>query len=167
MSDLLKAIEDCTEDSMKDRFLTFLTGDWIFGVEIQDVIEIIVIQSIVSMPEMPDYIRGLINLRGKIVPVLDTRIRFHMPPKEYDDQTCIIVLDAGEMMMGLIVDRVSDVLTIPTEDVIKTPEVGRGGSSRYVKSIGKADDQVILLLDYRKLMGEEDLPLIQQSPETV
>lgn len=160
MSDILKTIDDCDEDSMKDRFLTFLTGEGTFGVEIQYVMEIVVIQPITRMPEMPDYIRGLMNLRGSIIPVLDTRIRFHLPQKEYDDQTCIIVIDAGSIPIGLIVDSVSDVLTIPSEDVVKTPEVSCKGNQRYVKNIGKAGGQVVMLLDYEKLMNEEDLDLI-------
>ena len=110
MSDLLQTIQNCDETSIRGQFLTFIAGEGTFGVEIGQVMEIVMMQPITSMPEMPEYIRGLINLRGKIIPVLDTRIRFHLPAKEYDDQTCIIVLDSGNQPIGLIVDRVSDVM---------------------------------------------------------
>jgi len=159
MSDLLQTISNCDEASIKGQFLTFITGEGTFGVEIGQVMEIVMMQTITSMPEMPEYIRGLMNLRGKIIPVLDARIRFHLPIKEYDDQTCIIVLDSGNQPIGLIVDSVSDVMTIPEEDIIDTPDVNRN-KPQYVKKIGRVGEQVLLLLDYETLWNEEDLEQI-------
>lgn len=152
MTDILKNSTSTSKDSMKGRFLTFLIDQDVFGVEIEHVMEIVGIQPITEVPEMPDYINGIINLRGKIIPVLDVRTRFKKPRAEYDDRTCIIVIDYDRLSLGLIVDSVSDVLKIPDTDVVKKSEINSGSNGGCVKSIGKIDDQVILMIDCEKLL---------------
>jgi purine-binding chemotaxis protein CheW len=156
MADLLKSIADLDEDSMKGRFLTFLIGFETFGIEIRNVMEIVVLQPITRLPETPDYIKGIVNLRGRIIPVLDARLRFKKPWAEYNDRTCIIVIEFRDTMVGLIVDSVSEVLTIPDEEIALKPEISSGDNRGYVNKIGKIGGQVVLLLDCEKLLNEEE-----------
>ena len=92
------------------------------------------------MPELPDYIRGIINLRGKIIPVMDVRLRFRKPFREYNDRTCVIVVDIGDISIGLIVDSVSEVMSIRDEDIVLPKEL-KAAQNRYIKGIGKVGTQ--------------------------
>ncbi|MBK1810474.1 purine-binding chemotaxis protein CheW [Clostridium sp. YIM B02505] len=147
------------EDTQKGRFLTFTLGNEVYGIEIMFVTEIIGIQMITEVPQLPDYIRGIINLRGKIIPVMDVRLRFNKKPKEYNDRTCIIVVDMKEISVGLIVDSVSEVISIQEEDIIPPPELNKY-SNRYIKAIGKAGSDVKLILDCNKLLNDEEAETI-------
>lgn len=149
------------EDTQKGKFLTFTLGNEAYGIEIQFVTEIIGIQSITEVPEIPQYIKGIINLRGKIIPVMDVRLRFGKSPKDYNDRTCIIVVDIMEMSIGLIVDSVSEVISIPDTEIVPPPELNKAGS-RYIKGIGKVGNEVKLLLDCQKLLNEEDTDIISE-----
>lgn len=145
------------EDTQKDKFLTFSLGKETYGIEIKYVTEIIGMQAITEIPEMPEYIKGIINLRGKIIPVMDVRLRFRKEPKAYNDRTCVIVVDIKDISIGLIVDTVSEVLTIPEQDIVEPPQMNKGFSNRYIKSIGKAGNDVKLLLDCEKLFTENEI----------
>src|SRR5690606_4025743 len=138
------------EDTQKGRFLIFTIDRETYGVEIKYVTEIIGIQTITEIPELPDYVKGIINLRGKIIPVMDVRLRFKKEPQPYNDRTCIIVIEIHNLSIGLIVDKVVEVLSIPDQDIIEPPQVGKGFHNRYVKNIGKVGDEVKLLLDCEK-----------------
>lgn len=150
-------INEIEEDTQKDKYLTFKIENESFGIDILYVTEIIGIQKITEVPELPDYIKGIINLRGKIIPVMDIRIRFGKAVREYDERTCIIVVDIGEVSIGLIVDRVSEVVDIPEENISPPPKIGKGIQNRYVKSIGKIGEEVRLILDCDKLLTEDEI----------
>ena len=122
MEDLLSGGMAPDEDTQKNRFLTFMVDSESYGLEISVVTEIIGIQEITKIPETPDYIKGVINLRGRVIPVMDVRLRFRKPPLEYDDRTCIVVVDMKNLSVGLIVDSVSEVLTIQEGDIVPPPE---------------------------------------------
>ncbi|WP_071392860.1 chemotaxis protein CheW [Bacillus tuaregi] len=143
------------EDTQKDRFLTFEIGEESYGIEIKFVTEIIGLQPITEVPELPEYIRGIINLRGKIIPVMDVRLRFKKAFREYNDRTCVIVIDIDDISIGLIVDRVSEVLTIVEEEIVPPPELSKN-SNKYIKGIGKSGTDVKLLIDCHKLLNEEE-----------
>jgi purine-binding chemotaxis protein CheW len=160
MADLLASITDCDEDEMKGRFLTFQIGDEMFGIGLKNVMEIVGIQPITEVPEMPDYFKGIINLRGRIIPVMDIRLRFKKPEKAYNDRTCVIIVCFAGVSIGLIVDCVSEVLTIPDEDIVEKPEINARESHGYVKNIGKIGDKVALLIDCEKLLAEEELEIV-------
>lgn len=163
MSEVLNKEEiEQEEDTQQDRYLTFSLGNQIFGIEIRYVTEIIGIQPITEVPEMPDYVKGIINLRGKIIPVIDVRLKFRKEPAEYNDRTCIIVIDIHEISIGLIVDNVAEVLTITEENIVPPPDYRTGFQNRYIKGIGKSDKEVKLLLDCDKLLKEEELEDIKQ-----
>lgn len=105
------------EDTQKDRYLTFQLAEENYGLDIGDVIEIIGIQKITKVPDMPPFIKGVINLRGQVIPVMDMRFRFQLPPQEYDDRTCIVVTEVAHKTMGVVVDRVNEVVDIPESQV--------------------------------------------------
>jgi purine-binding chemotaxis protein CheW len=143
------------EDTQKGKFLTFTLGNETYGIEIKHVIEIIGIQPVTEVPELPEYIRGIINLRGKIIPVMDVRLRFKKPFREYNDRTCVIVVDIKDISIGLIVDSVSEVISISDEEIVVPPDINKGGN-KYIKGIGKTGNEVKLLLDCNKLLSEDD-----------
>ena len=157
MSEVMENTVEMEEDTQKGRFLTFSLGKESYGLEINYVTEIIGIQPITEIPELPDYIKGIINLRGKIIPVMDVRLRFKKEPKEYSDRTCIIVIDIKDISIGLIVDSVSEVITIPNQDIVEPPQMNKGFQNRYIKGIGKTGNDVKILLDCEKLLTEDEL----------
>ncbi len=151
------------DDPLEGKFLTFGLGDEEYGIEIRHVIEIIGIQSITDLPDVPDYVRGVINLRGKVIPVMDVRSRFGLPKRDFDGRTCIVVVDLDAEWVGLIVDSVSEVIGLPERRVDPPPTFGRERENRFIKGLGKADDQVIILLDTRSLLFGEDLRCVTES----
>lgn len=161
MSDILNETLE-TEDTQHGRYLTFQLDNEIYGIEIKFVTEIIGIQPITVVPEVPDYVRGIINLRGKIIPVIDMRLKFKKPLAEYNDRTCIIVVDIGAISIGLIVDKVAEVLTISDDNIVPPPDFKTGFQNKYIKGIGKAGDEVKLLLDCEKIISENDLETINE-----
>jgi purine-binding chemotaxis protein CheW len=157
MNDVIEQVMvEVEEDTMKDRFLTFVLGEEAYGIEIKHVTEIIGLQPVTEVPEMPDYIRGIINLRGKIIPVMDVRLRFKKPFREYNDRTCVVVIDISNVSIGLIVDSVSEVLSIPDTEIVPPPEVSKTGN-KYIKGIGKIGTEVKLLLDCNRLLNEDEV----------
>lgn len=151
-------------DSQKDKYVTFKSGNEYFGIKIEYVNEIIVYQEITEIPETEEYIKGLINLRGKIIPVIDIRIRFKQEPFEYNDRTCIIVLNVKELVVGLIVEKIAEVVEITEGNILPNPKIGKADRSqnKYVYGIGKVGDEVKLLLDPERLLNDEDTALIEQ-----
>ncbi|GAA0181205.1 chemotaxis protein CheW [Clostridium sediminicola] len=142
------------EDTQKGKFLTFSLGKELYGIGILHVTEIVGIQPVTEVPELPEYIKGIINLRGNIIPVMDVRVKFKKNVVEYNDRTCIIVIDTGKIAIGLIVDEVSEVLSIPDKDIISPPKINKSGK-KYIKNIGKIENNIILILDCEKLLDEE------------
>lgn len=152
-TDLLEVIE---EDTLKGKYLFFYLGKEQYGIEICHITEIIGIQPITLIPNMPEYVKGVINLRGKIIPVMDVRLLLRKESREYDERTCIIVLSINDVSIGLIVDNVSEVITIADEDIAPPPDMNKGGGT-FIKGICKADGDVKMLLDCQKILTEEDV----------
>lgn len=156
-------------DKQRNKYVTFKSGNEYFGLKIEYVSEIIVYQEITEIPESEDYIKGLINLRGKIIPVIDVRIRFKQEPMEYTDRTCIVIVNVNDMVVGLIVEKIAEVVEIKEEDVLPPPSVVIGGEdklqNRYVYGIGKVGDSVKLLLDPERILKDDDLLLMEQAVE--
>jgi purine-binding chemotaxis protein CheW len=153
------------EDTQHGRYLTFTLEENVYGVPIKFVTEIIGIQTITKVPETPDYIKGIINLRGKIIPLIDVRLKFGRAEMPYDERTCIVVVDVGTASVGLIVDRVDDVLTIEDDQIALPPENRMGFENRYIDGIGKAEDRVQLLLNVEKLLKNDELEMIEKISE--
>jgi len=148
---------DGDEDAQKGKFLTFHLANEDYGIEIRFVTEIIGIQKITEVPEMPDYVKGVINLRGKVIPVMDVRRRFRLPPREYDDRTCIIVVDVGSRAVGLVVDKVNEVADISDSQIEPAPRAGSDKAGQYIRGMGKIGDEVKILLDVNRLLFDEEL----------
>lgn len=154
MAEILE-LDIMEDDTLGNRFLTFQLDKEVYGIEIRYVTEIIGILSITEVPEMPEYIRGIINLRGRIIPVMDVRLRFKKKAKEYNDRTCVIVVNVNELSIGLIVDSVSEVISIPESDIVAPPDLGKDGD-KFIRGVGKAGNEVKLLLDCEKLLNCQD-----------
>ena len=144
------------EDTQKDQYLIFSVGEELYGIEIKYVTEIIGIQSITRVPELPDHIKGIINLRGRIIPVMDVRLRFKKEEVAYNDRTCVIVVDFRNISVGLIVDSVSEVLSIAENDIIPPPEL-TGAGSRYISGIGKVGNDVRLIINCDMLLNDDEV----------
>lgn len=144
-------------DEMENRFLSFALEDEVYAVDIMFVTEIVGIQPITIIPESPDYIKGIINLRGKIVPVIDLRIKFGKEEIPYNDRTCIIILQIDETSIGFIVDSVKEVLTIKEEDISDPPNYKTGMNNKYLRGVGILGEVVILLLDCLKLLTKDEV----------
>lgn len=154
---------DQEEDTQKDKFLIFSLGNDFYGIEIKHVTEIIGIQPITEVPQLPDYVKGIINLRGKIIPVMDVRLRFKKKPREYNDRTCVIVVDIKDISIGLIVDSVSEVLSIQEQNIVPPPTMNKGIQNRYIKGIGKVGNEVKLILDCEKLLTEDEIISLSET----
>ncbi len=139
-----------TEDDLSGRFLTYYIGNALYGIELMNVTEIISVQPITRVPGLPAYVRGVINLRGKILPVVDARLKLNSPPREYDAFTCIVVLSVGGLQVGLIVDRVDQVVTFDPSQLTRPQELGH----RFLSSIADLSGKTVLNLDYEKLLAE-------------
>ncbi len=156
-------------ETQKGKYMTFKSGNEYFGLKIQYVNEIIGFQSITAIPETEDYIKGLINLRGKIIPVIDVRLRFKQEPFEYNDRTCIIVINVKSTVVGLIVEKIAEVVEIEEENILPPPSIGRDKQThnKYVYGIGRIGDSVKLLLDPDKLLNDEDLSIAEQAEDMI
>ena len=165
MVDLLQEIIENEEDTQKDKYLIFSIDKQYYGIDIIYVIEIIGIEPITEVPELPDYIKGVINLRGKIIPVMDVRIKFKKEKKEYDDRTCIIVVEIGSISIGLIIDRVLEVVKINENNISPPPTTSsnKENSNKYIKGIGKIQNEVRLLIDCYKLLEEDEIEELKEK----
>ena len=141
-------------EELSGRYLLFFISDTLYGVTLSDVLEIINIQSITYIPNTAQYVKGIVNLRGKIVPVIDARLKLGLPEREYDDKTCIIILEIGEARIGLIVDSVSEVVAIDSA-TLSTPPASGDDATRYLSSISNFGDKVALNIDFRRFFADD------------
>lgn len=152
--------EDDVDDAMANRYLLFHMGDEDYGIGIEFVIEIIGLQRITEVPDMPAYVKGVINLRGQVIPVVDVRLRFGLEKKKYTERTCVIVVDVGGMQLGLIVDGVSEVQEIPESKISTPPEIHKCAANQFIEGMGRINNEVKILLNMNKLLFEEDIAQI-------
>jgi len=134
------------------KFLSFFLGKEEYAIEILKVQEIIGLMAITPVPKMPEYIRGVLNLRGKIVPVMELRARFNLDPVEDTDETCIIVIQDNNYQMGVVVDKVSEVSDIATDKFEEVPSVGNSRGNEFLSALGKVKDSVKMVVDVRKVL---------------
>jgi purine-binding chemotaxis protein CheW len=161
MPDLIT--EQQEEDTRKGKYLTFKLGTEIFAIEISYVTEINNLLPITAIPDSPVYIKGIISLRGKIIPVIDMRLKFRKEPAEYNDRTCIIILNIDDIQVGLIVDNVAEVLNISDDNIEPPPEFNFSAKNRYLKGIGKIGDRLALILDCRSILTDDDTEMITKA----
>lgn len=156
---------DVKEHMQGGKFLTFFLGKEEYGIEILKVQEIIGLMPITPVPNMPDYIRGVLNLRGKIIPVMNLRSRFTLPPVDDTTETCIIVVQEDQYRMGVVVDKVSEVADISGELIEEVPSFGAVNDNEYLAGIGKLEDSVKLILDISKVLYDVPENVINASRE--
>lgn len=151
-------IDDENEDTQANKYLFFRIGKESYGIGIKHIIEIIELQRISEVPDMPVYVKGVINLRGKVIPIIDLRLRFMMEAREYDDRTCIVVTEIDGVLIGFVVDTVEEVIEIPENQVEPPPRFkSASGHDRYISGLGKAGEAVKILLDVEKIIDDQSL----------
>jgi len=148
------------DDDQQGMYLTFELANEYYGLWIGYVTEIIGILPFTEVPELPPYVRGIFNLRGRIIPLMDMRLRFQKEFVEYDERSCVIVIDVAENTVGLIVDSVSEVISFEETDIIEQPMLSSGVSNQFIKSIGKVGNEVKLLLDCDKLLSNQEIEIL-------
>ncbi|CDZ24071.1 chemotaxis protein CheW5 [[Clostridium] cellulosi] len=166
MNDLIETNDEVQEEDLQHgRYLTFSLDNEVFGIEISYVNEIVGMQKINDVPEVSNFVKGIINLRGNIIPVIDMRIKFKKQPCEYDERTCIIIVNINGISAGLIVDKVAEVISIEDSEIAPPPDFRTGFQSRYINGIGKLKDKVVLLIDCDKLFRDDELEEITAEKE--
>lgn len=144
-----------TENRILGKVMTFYIGEQIYGIEIQNVIEIIEMQPITKIPHVPSFIKGIINVRSKVVPIVDIRTRFGKEEIPYTSRTCTIILTMDDITVGIIVDRVADVEDIHSGDISATPESRAVNTNAFIQYMIRSGDDVKMILDVEKLLGDE------------
>ncbi|MFT3983595.1 MAG: chemotaxis protein CheW [Lachnospiraceae bacterium] len=161
--------QEAYEDNISNRYLTFLTDRQLFGIPIYEVVQIVGLQEITELPDNPDYIKGVISLRGQIIPVIDTRKRFGRPESSYNDRTCIVIIRVQNNDFGLIVDEVDEVTDILLDQIAPPPKISTQKASDYISGIAqlKSDashkERVALLLNTAKILGEDELAALSET----
>ncbi len=156
------AEENKKQDAKLKQLVTFSIGEEEFGVDILRVREIIRMLEITRVPRAPEFVEGVINLRGSVIPIIDLRKRFRLLAKENDKDTRIVVISIDNMTVGFIVDSVSQVLRIPANTIEPTPPVVAGVDSEYIEGVGKLEDRLLILLDLDRLLSSEDKEALSQ-----
>jgi len=149
------------------KYLTFNLGNEGYGLEILKVQEIIGIQEITRIPRTPAYVKGVINLRGKVIPVIDLRLKFGMDPLEFTRETCIIVVqvkrEESRLIMGIVVDRVSEVLDISRDQIEGSPSLGARVDTHFILGMAKTESAVKILLEIDKILSSEEVTVLSQA----
>ncbi len=162
----MDTVADKKESSTYEgQFLTFALNSEEYGIEILRTREIIGVMDITTVPQTPDFMKGVINLRGKVIPVIDLRLKFSMQEEEYTQETCIIVVEANSSQVGIIVDSVSEVLNIKSEEIEDTPSFGQGIDTDFIMGLGKVKEKIIILLDIEQILSSEVMDIVKQIEE--
>ncbi len=144
------------------KFLTFILGSEVYGIEILKVREIIKLMDITTVPRTPDYLKGVINLRGKVIPIVDLRLKFTMPEIEHTQETCIIVVEVSQTSIGIIVDSVSEVSNIKSGEIEDAPHLGQDIDTNFILGLGKTKERIVILLDIALVLSSEELAAVEQ-----
>ncbi|TVR46546.1 MAG: purine-binding chemotaxis protein CheW [Planctomycetota bacterium] len=154
------------DHSLAGKYLTFVAGDEEYGIGILKVQEIIGIMKVTRVPRVSSFIRGVINLRGKVIPIIDLRLRFDLPAQVDSERTCIVVVqirrDNEEVTMGIVVDEVREVMDIAADAIEPPPRFGNGVSTAFLLGMAKVGDKVIELLDIDRVLSQEEMGALQE-----
>ena len=165
MEDTTVKVSDKDQQSIELlQLVGFQLGNEEYGIDILKVQEINRVTDITKIPQSPDFVEGVINLRGNIIPIIDLRKRFHMPDREHDRQTRIVVGEIDDRTVGFIVDAVSEVIRLPVNTVEPPPPIVSGGKAEYIKGVGKLEGRLLMLLDIDKILtGSEKERLFEEA----
>jgi purine-binding chemotaxis protein CheW len=162
MDQIVKTLPD-----KEGKYLTFSLSEEEYGIGILKIKEIIGMMPITTVPQTPDFVKGVINLRGKVIPVVDLRLRFKMDVKDYTERTCIIVVEiegtSGTILMGIVVDSVSEVLNIKADEIEETPTFGTKLNTDYIFGMAKMEGGVKILLDIDQVLSAEEFSILDQA----
>ncbi|MBT7592157.1 MAG: purine-binding chemotaxis protein CheW [Candidatus Scalindua sp.] len=162
----MEAVADNKETSVHEgKYLTFVLGTEEYGIEILKVREIIGLMDITSVPQTPDYMKGVFNLRGKVIPVIDLRLKFAMSERDYTQETCTIVVEVDNALIGIVVDSVSEVVDISGKDIEVTPDFGKTIDTDFIMGLGKTKGKIIILLDIEQVLSIEELAMVEGLAE--
>ncbi len=167
MTDLTETIDQAVKgmENKEGKYLTFSLADEEYGIGILRIKEIIGMMPITSVPQTPEYLKGVINLRGKVIPVIDLRLKFNMECIDYTERTCIIVVEidgiSGMVQIGVVVDSVSEVINVKAEEIENAPNFGNSLDAEYVLGMAKMDSGVKILLDIDQVLSNEDVDLLE------
>jgi purine-binding chemotaxis protein CheW len=150
-------ISSLRNNANQQKYLTFNILDEVYGIEILKVKEIIAIINITKVPLVPDFVKGVINLRGQVIPVIDIRLKLGIEEKEYTMHTTIIIVEIGEMSIGFIVDKTSDVVSISSEELTQPPRFGTKIDVSFLKSMVKIDEKIIMIVNLEKIFTDNEL----------
>ncbi len=152
--DNMSVLGEVVSDEMENMYLNFYVGEGVYGVEIRYVLQIIGLPEINAMPEMPMYMKGFINLRGNVIPVVSMRERFGQIEEPYNERTCVVIVQVGDREIGLIVDAIKETITIEPEKISPQPSTAQGEDNAYIIGIAQLGaGNVSILIDARKLFG--------------
>lgn len=154
--DILVKNNTQVETVSMEKYLTFFIDGQLFAIPSSEVVEIIRMQPITFVPKIPPFIIGVINLRGKIVPLVDVRLKFNKEKREYDDHTSIIVAEVNDLSVGLIVDSVNDVTNIAKNQISDTPRLSKDTTNSFVKGIATLNENAVMILDIERILADED-----------
>ena len=163
MSNILNRFNQQDEEKLNEinttseKYLTFLIDKQFYAFHINDVVEIIEMQDITPVPEFPDYAKGIINLRGSLIPVIDVRLRFCKNEADYNERTCIIILNLKEIKVGFIVDTVDEVVDINKSDISGVPKLSDAKTRKFIQGVGKISKKIVMLLDAQKMLNDEEI----------
>lgn len=144
-------------EDLKGRSLSFYIGDVLYGLPLMNVLEIINVQPVTNVPGTPAYVKGVINLRGSIVPLVDMRLKFGQPERDYDDQTNFVITQLGDMQVGLAVDRVSNVITAQEIDTSSLPEFSTVNANRYMTSVSRVGGALVMNLNAETILEDDNI----------
>ena len=150
-------------NSPAGEFLAFTLGQEEYGIDIQKVSEIRSYETPTRIANAPEFVKGVVNLRCIIVPIVDMRIKFNLGTPSYDQFTVVIILNIGHRVVGMVVDRVSDVTTLTHEQIKPAPEIGSAINTDHIVGLGTIEDRMLILVDIDKLMSSEDMGLIEKT----
>jgi purine-binding chemotaxis protein CheW len=161
----MQSSQEQTTIGASRELLTFTLGSEEYGIDILKVQEIRGYEAVTTIANAPEFIKGVINLRGIIVPIVDMRIKFKLGSVTYDETTVVIILNVAGRVVGMVVDGVSDVTTLKADEIKPAPEFGSGLDTKYLQGLGTVDERMIILVDIEKLMTSRDMELIYKAEE--
>ncbi len=159
----LASLDSAATDAGNRQFLVFSLGDEEYAIDILKVQEIRGYDNVTRIANAPDFIKGVANLRGVIVPIVDLRIKFRLARAEYDSHTVVIVVNIEERVVGIVVDRVSDVMTLTPEEIKPAPEFGVSLPLDYIHGLGNLEERMLVLVDIEKLLTSEEMALVEKA----
>ena len=158
-------VENIDEDSIANKYLTFFVENQLYGISISDVVQIVGIQEITKVPEFPHYAKGVIDLRGTIIPIIDVRLKMKKEEEPYNERTCIIVTNIDGSSIGFVVDAVNEVIDISADNISNTPNIGSDYNNVYITGIAKMENKIILLMNIKKMLNENEISFITSNVE--